>query len=136
MVQRAQAFANILQDLRIGLQGGACPVLRPRRDTGRDGDVSNAFKAGDGDFLVDGREQPVGADEGVGSGGGNVDGDVAAGGEGKDGGGEGEVISRIIGWHVREGAGEWDELEFGPVGRVGGEGGESGGAEFRAERTG
>ena len=94
MVQRAQVLANILQNLRIGLEGRTCCVLQPGQDTGRVGNLTDVFEPGDGNFLVDRREEPIGADDGVGGGGGAVDSDVAARGEGEDGRGEGYVVAR------------------------------------------
>ena len=119
VVQRGQGLADEGQDLRIGLQGRVRAVQRAGGDAARVGDLPDTLEAGDGQFLVDGREEPVGADDGVHGCGRAVDGDVSAGGEGEDGGGDDEVVARVVVGDVGEGSGEGDDLEVGPVTGVG-----------------
>lgn len=130
MIQWAQALADIIEDLLIRLHRQTLCVLRPRDNAGRSGDLLNAFETGHGDFLVDGSGEPIRADHGIVGGGGAVDSDITAGGEGADGGRDGEVVGCKVGRQGREGACEGDNLDFWPVSGVGGEGSESSSAEL------
>ena len=136
MVDLGAALPDEIEDVGIGLDGGAGQLLGP------DGDVCHvcedlprAFEGRDGDLHVCGVGEPVGADNGqVGRVGGS-DGDVAVGQRGEEDRGDGGVVEavgeRLAGWLrgiARVGV-YWQVAGLGPVGGEEGERGVGGGGE-------